>query len=102
MERLRAEYAIRGLSVRFERLRDTLWWNSHDASYESLGKELKLDPNGVKQAVKRLRTQYREALRAEVATTLNGADEEAISAELAELIAVLRKGNTASAVFPAG
>jgi RNA polymerase sigma factor (sigma-70 family) len=102
IERLEAQYTARGLSGRFEKLRDTLWWNTHDGSYESLGSELNLDVNGVKQAVKRLRTQYREALRAEVAATLNEADEEAVSAELAELIAVFRKGSAASIAFPAG
>jgi DNA-directed RNA polymerase specialized sigma24 family protein len=101
VERLRADYAARGLSDRFERLRDTLWWNAHDGSYESLGEDLKLDSNAIKQAVKRLRDQYRKALRAEVAATLDGADEAAVSAELAELIAVLRRGDSGGS-FPPG
>jgi RNA polymerase sigma factor (sigma-70 family) len=91
MDRLRQDHAIRGTSERFQLLRETIWWSSSEGSYGEIGKAMNLDANAVKQAVKRLRDQYRKALRTEVAATLNDADEEAINAEMAELISILRE-----------
>jgi RNA polymerase sigma factor (sigma-70 family) len=91
MDSLRLEYASRGAEDRFDALKDALWWNANESSYSKLGETLELSENAVKQAVSRLRKQYRKQLKEEIRSTLDTEDEEAVDTELSYLIAVLRK-----------
>jgi hypothetical protein len=76
---------------RAEEREDVLWWNSNDAPYASLAPGLGLNENAVKQAVSRLRKQYRKLLVEEVRMTLDTEDEAAVDEELRHLVGVLRR-----------
>lgn len=90
LDALRSEYADRGQETRFDLLQDTLWWNSNESSYASLGDQLGLSENAVKQAVSRLRSQYRKTLKQEIRKTLEVEDEESVERELRHLVGALR------------
>jgi RNA polymerase sigma factor (sigma-70 family) len=90
LEALRLDYVDRGMEERFEGLKDALWWNANEVSYAQLGESLGMNENTVKQAVLRLRKQYRKQLSEEIRSTLDTDDEEAVKAELGCLISVLR------------
>ena len=91
LDSLRTEYSDRGQEQRFDLLQDTLWWNSNESSYASLGQQLGLSENAVKQAVSRMRSQYRKTLKNEIRRTLEAEDEEAVERELRHLVSALRK-----------
>jgi len=90
METLRLDYAGREMSDRYEVLKEALWWNSNESSYAILGEKLGMKKNAVKQAVFRLRKQYRTKLREEICGTLDTDDEAAVKEELQYLIRSLR------------
>jgi RNA polymerase sigma factor (sigma-70 family) len=89
-EALREEYTRRGMGHHYEVLKDALQWNSQSAPYAELGQELGLDANAVKQAVLRMRRQYRRLLTEEIQSTLETDDPQIVQEELASLIAVFR------------
>ena len=90
-EALRVDFAERGQAAKYEALKEALWWNTSESSYASIGQKLGMKENAVKQAVSRLRRQYRQFLKEEIRSTLDDPDEDAVNAELADLIGVLRK-----------
>ena len=90
MDSLRLDYVSRDMAERFDVLQDTLWWNSNEASYADLASRLGMKENAVKQAVSRMRNQYRKLLKDEIKVTLHAEDDEAVNEELACLIEVLR------------
>ena len=76
---LRTEYARAGKVRLFETLEDFLWGPDASISYPQIAAELSMTEGAVRVAVHRLREQYRERLRAEVAHTVDhpgGVDEE--------------------------
>lgn len=93
MESLRRDYVSRGMEKRYEVLQEALWWNSADASYAELGQQLEMKENAVKQAVSRMRKQYRRMLKDEIRSTLDlpEEDEEAVDSELRYLVNTLRQ-----------
>lgn len=90
MESLRRDFVARDMEERFEVLQDALWWNSNDTSYADLAAKLEMKENAVKQAVSRMRNQYRKLLKDEIKITLQTEDEDAVNEELKSLIEVLR------------
>jgi RNA polymerase sigma factor (sigma-70 family) len=90
MELLRLDFVSRDMAERFEVLQDALWWNSNETSYADLAAKLDMKENAVKQAVSRMRNQYRKLLKDEIKITLHAEDEDAVNEELACLIEVLR------------
>ena len=91
MERLARRYRAGSpeKAERFEALRAAL--EGEGPSYRVLGERLGLSETAVKVAVHRLRGHFREALRQEVADTLDEAspDPAAIDAEIRELMSAL-------------
>jgi RNA polymerase sigma-70 factor (ECF subfamily) len=87
LARLESDFASRGRGELFERLKPTL--TGGDATrYADLAAELGMSPGAVKVAVHRLRRQYRDALREEIAQTVDGPEE--IDDELNRLLEALR------------
>ena len=64
--------------------------NGDAAAYAAAGERLGLDAGAVRVAVHRLRAAFAVCLRAEVAETLLEATQEAVDAELDDLLATLR------------
>jgi RNA polymerase sigma-70 factor (ECF subfamily) len=85
--RLRADFAARGKGRLFERLRGTLVGGEGTAPYREIAAELGLSEGAVKVAAHRLRQQYRDLLREEIARTV-GAPEQ-VDEEIRELFAAL-------------
>jgi len=75
MNGLHQEYASTGRARLFEHLRDCLSRDEAALSYAEIAAELKLTAAAVKMAVHRLRSRYREILRAEIAQTVSTAEE---------------------------
>jgi RNA polymerase sigma-70 factor (ECF subfamily) len=73
--------------LQFEVLKGTLTGDGTDGTYQKLGKQLGMSEGAVKVAVHRLRKRYRNALRTEVARTVD--DPAAIEDELYTLFASL-------------
>jgi RNA polymerase sigma-70 factor (ECF subfamily) len=87
LRRLGEDYAAVGKGPLFEQLKIFVWGEKNQASYAQMAVELGLSEGAVKVAVHRLRTRYRELLRAEVASTV--ADPAEIDEELRHLIAMV-------------
>lgn len=90
LDRLGADYASTGRGKLFERLQDGLAGGSRTVSYAEVASELGLSEAAVQQAARRLRRRYREALRAEIAATLDDPSDDAVEAEIRDLFAALR------------
>jgi RNA polymerase sigma factor (sigma-70 family) len=88
MGRLRTEYGKAGKAAIFERLKGSLAGSDGETSLAEIAGELGISANAAKVAAHRLRTRYRELLRAEVAQTL--ADPHEIDDEIRQLFAALR------------
>ncbi len=88
LARMREDYAQSGKARLFDALQDLLWGADGSASYEVLAKELALTEGALRVAVHRLRADYRERLRVEVAHTVSDPGE--VDAELRHLISVIR------------
>lgn len=86
LERVRADYEARGAGRTFALL-SPLLTGGGTAPYAELGAELGMSEGAVKVAAHRLRQQYREALRNEVAETVAGPDQ--VNDELQHLITAL-------------
>jgi RNA polymerase sigma factor (sigma-70 family) len=70
MTRLQDEYAATGRARLFELLRGCLVKDESALPYAEIAARLKLTEAAIKMAVQRLRTRYREILRAEIADTV--------------------------------
>jgi RNA polymerase sigma-70 factor (ECF subfamily) len=80
------EYGQAGNGRVFEELADLLWGKEGSGSYAQIGQRLGLTEGAARGAMHRLRTRYRERLRAEVAHTV--AEPGEVDEELQYLIAV--------------
>jgi len=87
MARLRDDYIAQGKVALFEELKGTLTEARSAIGYESLAVRLGVSEAAVKMAVHRLRSRYREVLRAEVAETVATRDE--VEDELCQVLRVL-------------
>jgi RNA polymerase sigma-70 factor (ECF subfamily) len=88
MNQLRTEFSPAGKEELFEALKTSLWGEPTGFSYQEIGAKLAMTEGAVKVAAYRLRQQYRELLRAEVACTVGSPDQ--VDEELRYLAAVLR------------
>lgn len=87
LEHMHQDYARAGKERLFEALQDFLWGADPPLSYAALAKDLGLTEVALRAAVHRLREDYRERLRAEVAHTVNEPGE--VDAELHYLIGII-------------
>ncbi len=87
LARMHEDYARAGKARLFEALQDLLWGVVASVSYAELAKELAMTEGALRVAVHRLRADYRERLRAEVAHTVSDPGE--VDAELRHLISVV-------------
>ena len=85
---LEADYRGTGRGALFDQLKGLLTDEPGHPSQAEIGEKLGMTENAVKQAFHRLRLQFRETLREEIANTVATADE--IEDELRRLVAVLR------------
>jgi RNA polymerase sigma-70 factor (ECF subfamily) len=84
---LRESYTAGGRLPAFETLKEFIWGDQTTLSYAEVAPQLGLTEGAVKVAVHRLRSRYRELLRAEIAKTVATPGE--VDEELEHLIAVL-------------
>jgi RNA polymerase sigma-70 factor (ECF subfamily) len=87
LARLREAFVRSGRGPLFDRLRVFLQGEKPDASYAHVALELGMTEGAVKVAVHRLRRQYRDLLREEIARTLD--DPTRIDEEIRDLFAAL-------------
>jgi len=87
LARLRESYAAAGRLPTFETLKGFIWGDQTTFSYAETASKLALTEGAAKVAVHRLRSRYREFLRAEIAKTVATPGE--VDEELQHLIAVL-------------
>jgi len=87
LNRMRKDYTGVGKAKLFESLQDLLWGADGSVSYDALAKDLAMAEGALRVAVHRLRADYRERLRAEVAHTVSDPGE--VDAELRHLISVI-------------
>ncbi len=90
LQRIRQDYARAGKERLFAALQDFLWGADPTVSYAVLAKSLGLTEVALRAAVYRLREQYRERLRAEVAHTVGQTNE--VDDELHYLIRIIGGG----------
>ena len=84
---MQQDYAHAGKRRLFEALQDFLWDPRGSASYATLANDLEMTEGALRVAVHRLREDYRERLRAEVAHTVRDPGE--IDGELRYLISIV-------------
>jgi len=84
---LRESYAAGGRLPVFETLKGFIWGEQATPTYATVAPQLGLTESAVKVAVHRLRSRYRELLRAEIAKTVATPGE--VDEELQHLITVL-------------
>jgi RNA polymerase sigma-70 factor (ECF subfamily) len=89
LDRLANDYAASGRAAVFEALRPALIDHRGAASHAELAARLGLSVGAVQQAASRLRKRYREALRDEIAATLEDPSDEAVAAEIRDLFDAL-------------
>ena len=85
---LEEDYRGSGRGALFDQLKDLLTDEPGHPSQAEIGEKLGMKENAVKQAFHRLRLQFRETLRQEIAHTVATSDE--VEDELRYLVAVLR------------
>jgi RNA polymerase sigma-70 factor (ECF subfamily) len=88
-DRLAADYAAPGRKAVFDRLQGSLSGGGEADSYALVAAELGMTEQAVQQAASRLRKRYRQALRDEIAATLDNPQESDITAEIRDLFAAL-------------
>lgn len=86
---LRAEEEGAANGQLFHALKGSLLGDGDERSYQQIARELGRTANAVKQAAYRLRRRCRDLIRAEVADTLELADEEEIDDEIRQLLVAL-------------
>lgn len=89
LARLREDYAARGKASWFDRLRLCLLGDKDVSSHEQAAAELGMTAGAVRVAVHRLRQQFRELLRAEIAQTVEGPEQ--VEEEIRDLFAAFRR-----------
>ncbi len=89
LDRLAADYAATGRGPLFEKLHGVLVGGSRSLPYAEMAQELGLTEVAVQQAASRLRKRYREALRDEIAATLDDPTDAAIESEIRDLFDAL-------------
>jgi RNA polymerase sigma-70 factor (ECF subfamily) len=89
LQRVANEFAARGRSAVFDRIRGFLDAEPQRIRYADVGRELGLTEGAVKVAVHRLRERFREVLRQEVAETL--ASHEDLEDEISVLLDACRR-----------
>jgi RNA polymerase sigma factor (sigma-70 family) len=89
LDRLAAEYAATGRASLFERLQGVITGGASAVSYADVAAALGLTGSAVQQAASRLRKRYREALRDEIAATLDDPSDAAVEAEIRDLFEAL-------------
>jgi RNA polymerase sigma-70 factor (ECF subfamily) len=87
LTRLREEFHRSGKAGLFDQLRPSMLAEETGVSYAELGRQLGLNEDAVKQAVRRMRHRYRELFREEIAQTVDGPGE--VEDELKHIFAVL-------------
>jgi RNA polymerase sigma-70 factor (ECF subfamily) len=87
LARLRDDYAGKGKSQLFDSLRLCLLGEKNVVPYGRVSEKLHMTPGAVRVAVHRLRQQFRELLREEIATTVH--DPDHIEEEIRDLFAAL-------------
>jgi DNA-directed RNA polymerase specialized sigma24 family protein len=87
MNRLAADYETQGNAHLFRVLKPCLLGERNAQPYKTLATQLNATEGSIKVAVHRLRQNYRTLLRAEIADTVNNADE--VDDELRQLFTVL-------------
>jgi RNA polymerase sigma-70 factor (ECF subfamily) len=88
-DRLAAEYAASGRAALFDRLQGALTAGSEAVPYAEVAARLGMTEEAVHQAASRLRKRYRQAVRDEIAATLDDPQEADITAELRDLYSAL-------------
>jgi DNA-directed RNA polymerase specialized sigma24 family protein len=89
LDRLADDYAATGRAVVFEALRPALVDHRGSASHAELAARLGLSVGALHQAASRLRKRYREALRDEIAATLDDPSDAAVADEIRDLFDAL-------------
>lgn len=87
VERLRAVFEADGQKGRFEVLKDFLMGDPAETSYADAATRLGLSVSAVTSAIHRLRAQFREVFRDEIAQTVATPDQ--VDGEIRELLAAL-------------
>ena len=87
--RLREEFARKGQSAQFDRLRVFLTGDQDRGSYDEAARALALSAAAVRTAVHRLRRRYTEVIREEIAATV--ADPGEVDDEIRFLLAALER-----------
>ena len=89
LDRLADDYAATGRAAVFEALRPALVDHRGAASHADVAARLGLSVAATQQAASRLRKRYREALRDEIAATLDDPSDDAVAAEIRDLFDAL-------------
>jgi RNA polymerase sigma factor (sigma-70 family) len=87
LARLRGDFAAKGKALLFDRLRVCLLGEKSQLAYASLASELGMTEGAVRVAAHRMRQQFRELLREEIARTVQ--DPEHVDEEIRELFSAL-------------
>ncbi len=88
-DRLAVDYAASGRGALFDRLQGVLAAGSDAVPYAKVAAQLGMTEEAVQQAASRLRKRYRQALRDEIAATLNDPQEADITSEIHDLYGAL-------------
>ncbi len=84
-DRLAADYAASGRGALFDRLSGVLTAGSEAAPHAEVAAQLGMTEEAVQQAASRLRKRHRQAVRDEIAATLDDPQEAEITAEIRDL-----------------
>ncbi len=88
-DRLAVDYAASGRGALFDRLQGVLIAGSDALPYAEIAAQLGMTEEAVQQAASRLRKRYRQALRDEIAATLDNPQETDITSEIRDLYGAL-------------
>lgn len=89
LDRLAASYAASGRGPLFEKLQGVLISGSRTVSCAEIAGQFDMTEAAVQQAASRLRKRYREALREEIAATLDDPSSAAVESEIRDLFDAL-------------
>jgi DNA-directed RNA polymerase specialized sigma24 family protein len=89
LDRLATDYAATGRRPLFEKLQGLLLYGCPTAAHIEIARELGMTESAVQQAASRLRKRYREALREEIAATLDDPSDAAVESEIRDLFDAL-------------
>jgi RNA polymerase sigma-70 factor (ECF subfamily) len=88
IERLGADYARKGKTELFKKMRPLLIASDNEAEYSELAADLDMTPGALKVALHRLRRRFGRTLKEQIADTVAGPDE--IEDEINRLLAAVR------------